>query len=299
MKVIGTGLSGLVGSRVVEMLQREHDFVDFSLDSGVDITNFEELETAFIKNKEAEVVLHLAAFTDVDKANEQNGDKQDLCYQVNVLGTKNISLLCHSLNKFLIHISTDFVFDGTKDGVYTEADAPHPIEWYGLTKFWAEEEIEQSRCKAAILRIAFPFKAKPSPPKLEPKVKLDLVRKIRNKLEKGEPVFAFSDQIITPTFIDDIAKIIEKMLKAQSRGIFHAVGSTSLSPLALAIKVAENFSLRKNLVKEILLTDYLAEHKRPRQKRLALSNKKLRRELGIKMSTIDQALKQVKQQLTT
>ena len=103
MLIIGTGLSGLVGSRIVELLSDRHDFVDFSLDSGIDITDKSLLEKAFRKNREARVVLHLAAFTDVDKAWEQRGDKDGLCYRVNVIGTRNIAQLCAKYNQYLIH----------------------------------------------------------------------------------------------------------------------------------------------------------------------------------------------------
>ena len=98
MKIIGTGLSGLVGSRIVELLSDEHQFINFSLDSGIDITNLSLLKEKFSENKEAGAVLHLAAFTDVNAAWKQNNDKNGICYKVNVLGTKNIARLCQ-LNK--------------------------------------------------------------------------------------------------------------------------------------------------------------------------------------------------------
>jgi len=298
MKIIGTGLSGLVGSRIMELLQTNFEFVDFSLDSGLDITDFNQLKSAFTNQSEAKIVLHLAAFTDVDAAFRQNGDKDGICYRVNVTGTENIAKLCAETGKYLIHISTDFVFDGNKHGQYSEEDIPRPIEWYGQTKLWAEEKVQQSECSWVILRTAFPFKAKPSPVVLEPKAKLDLVRKIKSKLEAGKTLQLFTDQIITPTFIDNLVKVVEMVLVKKPQGIYHAVGSTSLSPYALGQEIATVFKIDAKLIQQVTLNDFFREKVRPRQKNLSLSNEKLIRELGMRMSEISEALMEIKRQLT-
>jgi dTDP-4-dehydrorhamnose reductase len=300
LKIIGTGLSGLVGSRIVELLQDKHEFVDFSLDSGIDITDFSALQSAFAKHQDAEVVLHLAAFTNVSAAHEQTGDKDGLCYRINVTGTENIARLCAEKAKYLIHLSTDFVFDGKNPpaGGYTEEDQPKPIEWYGQTKLWAEEKVQALTQSWLILRIAFPYKAKPAPPKLEPKVKPDLIRKIREKLEAGETMAMFTDQIITPTFIDDIASAIDQAVVRQPKGLYHLVGSSSLSPFALAQKVAETFELDLRNVKPALLAEFMKTDPRPRQPKMALSNQELQKDLKIKMKTIDEGLGEIKKQLS-
>lgn len=290
MKIIGTGLSGLVGSRIVELLSDKYNFVDFSLDSGVDITDKSLLRKAFQENKEAQVVLHLAAFTDVNKAWEQRGDKNGLCYKVNVIGTRNIAELCAKYDKYLIHVSTDFVFDGRKKTPYTEEDKPSPIEWYGETKYWAEKEVEKSQVKHCIARIAFPFRTN------FPK-KLDLVRKIIEGLKENSLPPMFADQIITPTFIDDIAHALGSLINRSAQGIYHLVGSTSLSPFELAVQIAEVFGFNKRTIKKASLGEYLEKGGRPRQKNLALSNKKLKKELGVEMRTLNRALKIIKSQL--
>lgn len=300
-QVIATGLSGLVGSRIFELLNHKFKFINFSLDSGVDITNSNLLKQKFNQYSLAKLVLHLAAFTDVDASWRQNGDKNGSCYKVNVLGSKNIAQLCAKTGKHLIHISTDFVFDGKnppKEG-YTEKDPPNPIEWYGKTKLLAEEEIKKSGCNYTILRIAFPFKAKPAPLSLEPVVKFDLVRKIKQKLEAKKEVKMFTDQTITPTFIDDICMIVNQCLIQQPQEIFHCVGSSSLSPYSLALKIASIFSLDKSLIKRSSLANYLKKEdgNRPRQKNLMISNKKLESQFGIKMLTIEKALAKLKKQL--
>ncbi len=302
-QIIATGISGLVGSRLVELLGNKYDFINFSLDKGIDITNKELLNKKFIEFSHTKIVLHLAAFTNVNAAFAQNEQKNSSCYQVNVVGTKNIAEHCAKTNKFLIHISTDFVFDGISppSGGYLETDTPQPLQgdWYGKTKYLAEQEIVQSGCRYAIARIAFPFKAKPASTALEPAIKLDLVRSIMEKLKKKEQLNMFSDQIITPTFVDDIAKAIDKIITTQPKGIFHCVGSTRLSPYELAQAVADSFGFDKTFIKKSSLIQYLQNNSagRPRQKSLIISNKKTTQELGIKMLTISEALEVMKAQL--
>lgn len=300
-KIIGTGLSGLIGSRIQELLSSDFDFIDFSLEKGIDILDFNLLKGAFLKNKEAEVVIHLAAFTDVNKAWQEREDKKGLCYRVNVLGTGNILALCKKYKKYLVHISTDFVFDGKKPlgDLYTEKDKPIPLEgeWYGQTKLWAEEEVKESGCQSVIIRPAFPFKARPSQSekKTDGGYKLDLVRKIIKKLKNGEEVRMFSDQIITPTFVDDFSQALEKIFKKRPKGIYHVVGSTPLSPHQIALKIAEVFSFDKNKIKKSSLRDF-GKDSRPRQQNLGLSNQKLEKDLGVKMHTFEEALRILKKQ---
>ncbi|MFC1711819.1 SDR family oxidoreductase [Patescibacteria group bacterium] len=300
-KIVATGVSGLVGSRIVELLQEKYDFISYSLDSGVDITNLEILEQNFQKHKNAKTVIHLAAFTDVTHAWEQNEQINGSCYQVNVVGSKNIAQLCYKYNKHLIHISTDFIFDGVnppKEG-YSEKDAPNPIEWYGKTKLLAESEINKSGVKNVVLRIAFPYKAKPADKKLEPIIKLDLVRKIVAKLQKGEKLSMFSEQIITPTFVDDIVKVVDYCLENKPEGLYHCVGSTSISPYKLAKETAKAFDLDESLIKKTSLEEFLKDNPndRPRQKNLTINNKKLETDFGIKMKTLNDGLKDIKNQL--
>ena len=294
--ITGTGLSGLVGSRIVELLSEKYSFENLDLTTGVDVTNPNIIDQK-ISSSVGNVVVHTAAFTDVDKAWEQQGDKTGLCYRINVLGTRNIAQACQKFNKYLIHISTDFVFDGKKRLPYTEEDKPNPIEWYGQTKLWAEEEVINSKAKNIILRISFPYKAKFSLPKLEPNPKLDLVRKIIEKLKTNQPTFMFFDQIITPTFIDDISKVIDYCILNRPAGLYNCVGSQVLSPYDLASIVAGAFSLDKSLIRKSTIKLFEGENFRPRQIYQAVSNKKLENDFGIKMSTINEALQKIKVQI--
>ncbi|OGY22409.1 MAG: hypothetical protein A3A65_04620 [Candidatus Chisholmbacteria bacterium RIFCSPLOWO2_01_FULL_49_14] len=291
LKVIGTGMSGLVGTRIAELLGKKYSFTNLDLTTGVDLT-LESNVTKAMGEAEGGVVLHLAAFTDVDAANSQQGDREGICYKLNVLGTRYVAQWCARTEKYLIHISTDFIFDGRKMSAYTEEDVPHPIEWYGRTKYLAEKEVQRAHVKYAILRIAFPFRTAYAQ-------KTDLVRSILHGLENDTLYPMFSDQLITPTFIDDIATAVDSVISQKPQGIFHIVGSTSLSPYLLAKKIAKTFGFGQNQVKKGSLSEYLKNSRRPYQRRLSLSNRKAKTDLGIVMLDIDRALARLKSQIHT
>ena len=291
-KIIGTGLSGLVGSRIVELLKDKYEFIDFSLDSGVNVLDKQSLETAFAKNSDATAVIHMAAFTDTNAAWEQRGDKSGICYQLNVEGSRNILELAKKYNQYFIYISTDFVFDGTKTTPYTEEDEPNPIEWYGETKYLGEKVVSESNYQSAIVRITYPYRA-------NFEAKPDIVKKILTKLQNGEEVKMFSDQICTYTFIDDIALGLDKILETKPNGIYHLVGSSSHSPYEMAKLVAKTFSYDENLVQASSLEDYIKsqpEGSRPWQKTLITSNQKIK-SLGVQIKTLEEGLVEVKKQI--
>jgi dTDP-4-dehydrorhamnose reductase len=289
-KILGTGLTGLVGSRIVELLGERFEFENLSFDQGFDITKPETLESK-IASSEAQILLHLAAFTDVGAAWKENDDKEGLCYQINVEGTKNIADLCAKHGKYLIHFSTDFVFDGEKDEPYTEEDLPNPIDWYGKTKFWAEQEVQNTGSKFCITRLAYPFRASYGQ-------KADQIKQLVDGFKNKTLYPLFSDKIITPTFIDDLALAVEKVIGVQPEGILHLVGSSFISHYELAQKVALVFGYDESLVKEGSLAEYIKNNPnaRPYPRCLKISNHKAKELLGIEMKTIDEALLEIKQQ---
>lgn len=290
--IIGTGLTGLVGSRIVELLKDNYNFVDFSLDSQVNILDQGSLSQAFGANSSATTIIHLAAFTDTAAAWEQRGDKSGLCYQLNVTGTKNILDLAQKHRLKLIYISTDFVFSGSKTTPYFETDMPDPIEWYGETKYLGEKLIQDSSYpNYAIARITYPYRANFDK-------KPDIIHKVLTKLQNGETVKMFSDQICTYTFIDNIAYGIDKLIKSDSRGIYHLVGSSSHSPYHMAQLVAKTFGYNEKLVQASSLKDYLKSQpagSRPWQETLITSNQKSVN-LGISFKTLIEGLEEIKVQ---
>lgn len=287
--ILATGATGLVGSRFVEMFSDKYDVINLDLTTGVDITKAETFRPFFDAHPEAKYLIHLAAFTDTGKAFAQSGDKNGICYKVNVDGTQNIANICKERGIHLIHVSTDFVFDGKQETPYLEDDSVSPIEWYGETKAIAEKVVKDSGVSYTIVRLAYPYRANFD-------LKPDLIKKIRSGLESGKLYPQFSDTMITPTFIDDIARAFDKLIELRPQGIFHLVGSDALSPYALAKKVAVTYGFDPNIVKEGSLTEYLKSAARPFARKVIMSNQKSTATLSLHFATIDEGLAEIKKQ---
>lgn len=290
ISVLGTGLTGLVGSRVVELTRDVFNWHYLSRAAGVDITNKDHVQRA-ASGSEGDILIHFAAFTDLTVAEKEKGDKTGLCYQLNVLGTRYIANACAENAKHLIYISTDAVFAGNKQTPYVESQEPNPINWYGQTKWFGEQEVINSGCQSTIVRIAYPFRSR-----FERRE--DFVRKLSIKLAKGESVNMFTDTLFTPTFIDDIASAMKTVVARRPTGVFHVVGSSILSPYNAASAIAEAFGYSSKLINRWKLDKYLKMNPRSYPRWAGLSNQKAKKVLGITMLNFDQALKVIKQQIT-
>lgn len=301
-QILATGATGLVGSRFVEMFKDQFEVVNMDLTTGVDITKPETFAPFIADHPDAKVLIHLAAFTDMNKAFAESGDKAGVCYRVNVDGTANITKVCKEHGIHLIHVSTDFVFDGSKNTPYLEDDATAPLEWYGETKAMAEDVVKNSGASYTIVRIAYPYRASYD-------LKPDLIKKIRAGLESGKLYPQFTDTVITPTFIDDIARAFGKIIELKPVGTLHVVGSTALSPYTLAQKVASAYGFDPNVVKAGTLTEYLKTARlastsgsesrlaaRPYARTVNMSNAKASQTLGLHFATIDEGLAEIKKQ---
>lgn len=286
--VIGTGLSGMVGTRVVELLKKDYEFTDLSYTTGVDITDIDQVIETF-KVSNADTVIHMAAKTDVDACEDDKIlGEEGQAWMVNVIGTQNIADAAKKTGKRVIYISTDFVFDGTAD-YYTEEDVPNPVNWYGVTKYEGEELIRKTGVSCCIVRLAYPYRASFSS-------KTDFVRKIIDMVHNGHDIISLTDHIFTPTFIDDFAAVLALLLERNMEGIFHAVGSQNLTPLESVKLIMKTFNIHGK-IKQALRKDYF-RFRAFRPCRLALKNDKITG-LGIKMRRFDDGLQEMKKQLTS
>lgn len=288
MILLGTGLSGLVGSRVVELLPT-HIFEDISRKTGTDIVNPQAVFDR-IHASSSKVILHMAAYTNVDQAEiDKPQDKESNAWKINVEGTKNVLEAAEKTGKKVIYISTDMVFPGDKElpGKYTENEEKGPVNWYARTKYEAEKLVMQSASPWVILRIAYPYRAH--------FVKNDSLRIFLSKLQNNEPVRAVTDHYFTPTFIDDLAKIIDFFVQENVTGIFHAGGAQTMSPYEIAQKVAHTFGLDTSLISQITREKFF-QGKAQRPFNLSLNNDKIK-SLGLKLSSFDEGLEAVKNQL--
>jgi len=283
--ILATGLSGMVGTRVAEILSDNFEFEDISLATGIDITDKNSVDRV-ISESESKIVLHLAAKTDVDSCEDDKVlGEEGAAWQINVVGTENIIEAAKANGKRVIYISTDFVFNGTKDG-YREDDKPNPLSWYGYTKYQGEERLSSSDIGFTILRISYPYRNLFEQKK-------DFVHRIIDQLKIDGKIMAVRDHIITPTFIDDIAFGLSLFLKRNISGIYHLVGSNSLSAEAAARLIRTVFNLSGE-INPIDRSIYFKD-RAFRPFNLTLRNDKIGK-LGIRMSNFKEGLKTVKTQ---
>ncbi len=226
MKIAMSGSTGLIGSRIQELLYRDHEFIPL-LQSHVDIADQEQVKD-FIGRSDFDIFLHLAAYTDVNGA-EKN---RDIAKKVNVDATKNIFNEVTQKSKKMIYISTDFVFDGTNPP-YDEDSVPNPLGYYAQTKYEGEQIVKD---KGMIVRLSYPYRSFFEPKK-------DFVHALKAHMEKGTDLYMVTDMSFTPTFVDDIAFGLKHLITHYSPEIFHLVGSSTLSPYESALKIAEAFKL--------------------------------------------------------
>lgn len=303
MKILGTGLTGLVGSRFTELLAGAYEFENISLDHGINVLDKKSVEN-FIASSSTPLVIHMAAKTNVDGCeldkkrdkeilsfkNEEEREKawvkEQTAWAVNVFGTKNIVDACKKSDKKLLYISTDFVFNGQKKS-YNEEDVPDPINWYAKTKFEGEKIVKDSGLQFIIARTSYPYRSLFE--------RGDIVRSLIGKLSKGEKLEMITDHIMRPTFIDDLVNALDILIRTEQNGIFHVVGSQSVTPYDLALKIAREFELDEKLISKTTRKEYFLG-KAPRPFCLNLKNDKIGR-LGIEMSTVDVGLKEIKNQL--
>ena len=288
-KIVGTGLSGLVGSRVVELLSSKYSFEDISRKTGTDITDANAVLERLQKS-DAEYVIHMAAYTNVDGAEEQKALGQESePWKINVVGTENVVKACEATGKKLIYISTDFVFDGENvpDGGYTEDSTPNPVNWYAQTKYEGEKVVQASSIPWLIVRIAYPYRANFE--------KNDFMRVMKNRLSSGQEIKAITDHTYSPTFIDDIASALDVLISEDKTGMYHVTGSESLSPHDAAMKIAEMFNLDKNLIGTTTRSEYFAG-KAERPLDLSMNNAKIK-SLGVVMHGFTEGLNIIKNQL--
>lgn len=281
--VLGTGLSGMVGCRLVELLKKDFEFTDLSLETGVDITDFARLKERFGQSP-AQVCLHLAALTSVDGCEqEKNQGRESLAWKINVASTQEIASLAKEKGMYLIYVSTEFVFDGQKPPrqKYDENDQPNPINWYGQTKHQGEIAVQKSGAKFSIVRIASPYRN-------DFPLKLDFVRAIRRRFDQGQVVQAIVDSRFTPTLVDDLAPAVKFLIQSQPQGILHLVGSEPLSPKEAAALIARTFGYSPDLIEPITNEAYFAGRAQ-RGLNLALANEKAKN-YGLVLRSFPQGL---------
>ena len=207
MKVLVTGYNGQLGYDVVKRLW-ELDIESKGVDvSDFDLTNKEEVQ-AYIREYSPDVVVHCAAYTVVDKAE----DEKELCYVVNVSGTEYVAEVCKELNAKMVYISTDYVFNGEGEEPF-EVDSPVGAKnQYGLTKYQGELEVQKYLDKYFIVRVSWVFGINGN----------NFIKTMLRLGKEREEINVIDDQVGSPTYTSDLAKLIVDMIQTEKYGVYHA-----------------------------------------------------------------------------
>jgi len=205
MRILVLGHRGMLGSDVLVRLGQDHEMVGKDIDE-FDLTR-EDSCRKVIEETNPQLVINCAGYTDVDGA-EDNIEK---CFAANAKGVENLCLACDSKDIKIVHISTDYVFDGTKNDLYTEEDLPSPINVYGLSKRAGEENLERWGGKYILVRTAW----------LYGKRGKNFVTTIIEKARNDGYLQVVDDQIGSPTYTWDLAGAIKLLIEKDVDGIFH------------------------------------------------------------------------------
>jgi len=263
MKVLVTGANGQLGYDVVTNLKENNkDNIEcLGIDiEDVDITNEQNIKS-FIINFKPDIIVHCAAYTAVDKAEEE----KELCHKVNVLGTRHIAEACQEIGAKMVYISTDYVFGGNGDTPFETSDIPNPINYYGKTKYEGELEIQKLLNKFFIVRISWVFGKNGN----------NFVKTMLRLGKERNEISVVSDQIGSPTYTYELANFLIQLFQTDRYGIYHMTneGFCSWNEFACEIFRLKNMKVKVN---PIASEEYFTKADRPKNSRLskktALSN---------------------------
>ncbi len=286
MRFLVLGGSGLLGSELVGRLmgKGEVSYTYFNNANPVEGAKAYRLDLAdgaaidrIMDGAMPDVVLHTVAPPSVDWHEKERA----LAYATNVLGTRLIAEKTKKAGAKLVYISTSFVFPDIPGKIFAEEDIPAPINFYGVTKHGAEIAAAMNPDHLIIRTDQIFGWARPGQKK-------SFVVGTLEKLERGQPVEVCRDWMNSPTYVKDLGSCIAGLVEKDKRGIFHVVGNTFTDRVSWARKIAEVFGKDPNLVKAIESLSLNLPARRPNAQ---ISNMKVQEDLGVKLGTIDEAMR--------
>lgn len=281
------GSNGMLGQRLTNFfsVSRDVELLCTSVEDSSFIENVDYRQVDITqKSKVREAVLdffpdyiiNTAAYTNVDKSETE----RETAWKINVAGVENIALYAWTVDAHLIHLSTDYIFDG-KNGPYTEDDKPCPLGYYGRTKLASENSIRTSGVRFTIIRTNVVY----GPAQFG---RQDFVKWVVNSLKEKKEIKIVTDQINNPTYIDDVVSAINKIISFKKEGIYNIGGEEILSRYEFTKRIAEYFRLDKSLIKPVLTKDLNQAALRPLKS--GLITLRAQTELGFKATPIEVSL---------
>lgn len=297
MRILVTGSNGLLGQKLTHVLESDEDVYLIATARGksalritrgeyhsLDISDRDSVES-LLRFTKPDVIINTAAMTQVDDCETQ----REACWKANVTAVENLVRCCHALHIHLVHISTDFIFDGTH-GPLDENAIPSPVNYYGESKLAGEKVIQASTISWAILRTVLVFGT------TRDMSRSNIVLWVKNSLEQKKTINVVNDQWRTPTLAEDLAMGCYLAAKRRAKGVYNISGKDFLSPYDIAIKTAEFFGLDKSLIKPTDSTKFVQPAKRPLKTGFIID--KARKELGYEPRSFEEGLAVLAKQMS-
>ena len=295
-RVLVTGANGLLGQKLSKLIQSADDTHliatarkpsirpivkgEFHL---LDITDRTEFENVIVRTR-PDVIINTAAMTMVDEC-EKN---REACREANVSSVHNLASLCEKLRVHVVHLSTDFVFDGSH-GPLDEKAIPSPVNFYGECKLEGERIIQKMKDDWCIIRTVLVYGI------TEDMSRSNIVLWVKKSLEEKKPIRVVNDQFRTPTLAEDLAMGCFLVASKKANGIFHISGNELMTPYELAMRTAEFFQLDKSLIQP---TDSASlQHPARRPAKTGFIIRKAQRELGFQPRSFHEGLTLLQQQM--
>jgi dTDP-4-dehydrorhamnose reductase len=248
--ILVTGANGLLGQKLVYRLKETEGVTCVATAKGenrlldqegyiyynVDITDHEAMRE-MIGQVRPDCIIHGAAMTNVDACETD----RDNCKKINVDAVENLASICNEFKIHLVHISTDFIFDG-QAGPYTEAAIPNPLSYYGWSKLEAEKIVQKMTAPWAILRTVLVYGI------VDNMSRSNIVLWVKNSLEQGKEIKVVTDQWRTPTLAEDLAQGCMLAAIKGARGIYNISGDELMNIYEIACKVAQHYGLNESLI---------------------------------------------------
>lgn len=297
MKILVTGSNGLLGQKLVELLQHKQDIKlvatarsasvqqihrgEFQL---LDVTDKKQVDTV-IGSVKPDVIIHTAAMTQVDDCET----KREACILNNVTAVEHLVEACEANNAHLVHVSTDFIFDGTH-GPLDELAEPAPVNFYGESKLSAEKIIQDSNISWSILRTILVYGI------TNDLSRSNIVLWVKKSLEDGKKISVVNDQWRTPTLAEDLAMGCYLAAIKKAKGVYNISGKDFMSPYDIATQTAEFFKLDKSLITATDSTQFKQPARRPLKTGFIID--KAKKELGYEPHSFLEGLQILSKQIS-
>jgi len=297
IKILLTGSNGLLGQKIISLIRQSkraeliatskgpnrYPFSDGYSYAEMDISDENQIQHV-VSFYNPDVIINTAAITNVDTCHVE----RQLCRDINVSAVQSLVKICEQKNIHLIHLSTDFVFDG-EDGPYVEDALPNPISFYGESKRDAEDIVKASGGKWAIVRtiLVYGIAANLS--------RSNIVLWAKGALEKGQPIKVVNDQWRTPTLAEDLAEACLLIAERGAQGIYHISGKDMMTVLNIVERVADFWGLDKSLIQPVSSATLNQDAKRPMKTGFILD--KAKKDLGYQPHSFEEGLEIQRRQM--